>query len=392
MVQVTRRLVIECGAAQTQAALLNGEDVWKFWFGPARGDEAADASPLAGRRFAARVLRVDKPLGAAFADLGGGADGFLPLNKSNEGHCIEGAMIAVEIKSPPRQGKGALLRFLGPLGAGAAPGRLPPVGDPAIEAIGAIGAIADEIIIDDGDAKRVLNGAGFQHVLHESRAVSLFESCGATAAFDAAIERTAPIPGGGQLYIDETQALTAIDVDTGPLQASSNARLREKISFAAASEAARQISLRNIGGHVVIDFPEMPGEGARKRFSEHLRKVMAPLDVSAASFSKSGLYSFTAPRLGLSLLERFTEPDGGGLIAGRRFTIEACAKSAICALEGCLRSAPSARFRLMIGAELEWYIAGRPEWSLRLADRYGARFDLTAKAGYAGRDYDLSKQ
>jgi Ribonuclease G/E len=201
------------------------------------------------------------------------------------------------------------------------------------------------------------------------------------------------LPGGGRLFIDETQALTAIDVDTGGLGASSPARLREKIAVAAAGEAVRQISLRNIGGHIVIDFPDISNEASRKRFGEHLRKVMARLaGAGAASFSKSGLYSFTAPHSALSLLDRFTEQGAADPVAGRCFTVEAKAKAAIGALERRLRAAPSARYRLFVGGEIEHYLAARPHWRERLAGRFGARFQIAGGKECGGRDHDLTGQ
>ncbi|MBL4618753.1 MAG: ribonuclease E/G [Marinicaulis sp.] len=80
------------------------------------------------------------------------------------------------------------------------------------------------------------------------------------------------------MIIDEAQALTAIDVDSAGLTASSPTRLREKMAIAAGYEAAHQISLRNIGGHIAIDFPAMSGQGARERFNEHLKKAMASIE------------------------------------------------------------------------------------------------------------------
>ncbi len=389
---MTRRLFIECGGAETRAALLIDGDVWRVWFGPARGDEAIDTAPQPGRRFAARVQRVDQALDAAFLALGETGDGFLALTKSNQPHCIEGAMMAVEVKSPPRQGKGAVLRFIEPLGADIAPGRLPPFDDPILEAVESIGIDAAEIVVDTGSAKRLLEENSISNVIHDARAGSILENCGAAEAVSSAFDRSVGLDGGGSLYIDETEALTAIDVDTGAQSASSNARLREKFAFSAASETARQISLRSIGGHVVIDFPALKGEGARKRFNDHLRNVMEPLGISAASFSKSGLFSFTTPRQSLSLLERFTEPDGGAPIAGRKFTMEAVAKNAIWALETRLRSTPSSRFRLAVGRDIEAYLSERSPWRERLGDRYGWRFEIVNDAHYKDRDYDLSEQ
>ncbi len=393
MAQIMKRLIIECGAAETRAALLQEDEVWKFWFGSARGDEATDGFARAGRRFAGRVKAVDKGLAAAFIDLGDGADAFLPLKKSNEQYCIDGAMIEVEVKAPPRQNKGASLRFIGALQPEAKPGRLPPFADPVVEAVQTIGSEADEVLVDDGLARRALEEAGLDKVIHESHPVALFEKYGADAALDAAFDRTAPLQKGGRLIIDEAQALTAIDVDTGGLNASSPARLREKIALAAADEAMRQISLRNIGGHIVIDFPDIPGEAGRKRFQAHLKTAMAGLPgAGAASFSRSGLYSFTAPHRALSLLDRYTEQKNGEPLPGRRFTTEALTKFALARLERRLHAAPSARLRLALAHDINAYLTARPHWKSRLTERYGARFEIVEDDESTGSGFDLSEQ
>lgn len=387
------RLIIECGAAETRAALLKDGIVWKFWFGPARGDEASDGFASAGRRFGARVKTVDRGLAAAFVDLGDGADAFLPLKKNSEPYCAEGAMIEVEVKAPPRQSKGASLKFIGPLPPDAKPGRLPPFLDAAIDAVRTIGADAGEIVVDDGAARRVLQGAGFENARHENHPVSLFVQFGADAEFDAAFGLSVPLEKGGRLIIDEAQALTAIDVDTGGLAASSPARLREKVAFSAADEAIRQISLRNIGGHVVIDFPDIPGEAGRKRFQDHLRKALALVDgAGAASFSRSGLYSFTAPHRALSLLDRFTQIGHGVPVAGRRFTVDAQSKFAVAALERRLRADPTARLRLSASHAIKDHLDAHSLWLERLKDRHGARFAIIERKESGGTGFDLSEQ
>lgn len=387
-----KRLIIECGVAETRAALLIDDVVWKFWFGPARGDEALDFFPHAGRRYAGRVKAVDQGLNAAFVVLGDGRDAFLALKKSIEAHCIDGALIDVEIKAPPRQLKGAALRFVGPLKEGA-PGRLPPFQDAAVEAAETIGADADEIIIDDGAALRALQAAEFDNARHETHPVSLFEKYGADHEFEAAFEREVLLMAGGRLIIDEAHALAAIDVDSAGLTASSPARLREKIAFAAAHEALRQVSLRNIGGHVVIDFPDIPGDAGRKRFQTHLRELMTRLDgAGAASFSRSGLYSFTAPHHALSLLDRFTEQNDAAPIPGRRFTVEAAAKMAVAKLERQLTSAPSKRFRVSADKRLAGCIKDNAIWFDRLTQRYGPRFDLAEDKTSGDWRFDLAEQ
>ena len=388
-----KRLIIECGVAETRAALIENDLVWKFWFGPARGDEHADCAARAGRRFAGKVKSVDKGLAAVFLDLGDGADAFLPLKKNNQQYCVEGAIIEVEIKAPPRQSKGARVSFIGALGPEVAPGRLPPFTDPVIEAYEMISKETDEILVDDGLAKRVLQDTGVSQVQHESHPLSLFEKYGADVALEAAFDPVAPIEQGGRLVIDETQALTAIDVDTAGLGASSPARLREKIAFAAADEAIRQVSVRNIGGHVVIDFPDIPGDAARKRFQKHLQFVLARTPgAGAASFSRSGLFSFTIPHRMQSMLDRFTEQSKASPVAGRQFTTEAVTLFAVRQLERRLHAAPSSRFRLTVGRDINDYMKDHPQWRNRLVDRHGARFEIVIDADNEGATYDLAEQ
>ncbi len=390
---MTRRIVIECGVAETRAALLDDDRVWKFWFGPARGDETADHFPRAGRRFAGRVKAVDRALNAVFVDIGDDRDSYLALTKGNTPHLVEGAMIETEIKSPPRQQKGAVLRFIGPAQGDAAPGRTAPFPDAAVEAVEALGGEDCEIVIDEGAASRVLQSVGFGDVRHETHPASLFETAGVDAELSAAFDRLVPLPGGGRIIIDEAQALTAIDVDTAGLNAASPARLREKIGLAAARGAVRQVSLRNIGGHVVIDFPALTGETQRRRFAEKVKTEIAKIDgAGAASFSKSGLFSFTAPHGALSLLDRFCEPAESFPVRGARLTLEAVAKRAIRTLETRLRAQPAARFRLASGAALGAYLAAAPAWRARLNERFGGRFEFAIDNDLEERRFDLAEQ
>ncbi|MHA7871967.1 MAG: ribonuclease E/G, partial [Hyphococcus sp.] len=392
---VTSILVIECGVAETRAALIDHDRVRRLWFGPARGDEALDDSPSAGRRFAGRVKTVNRGLNAAFVDIGDGRDSYLPLTRKNEAFLVEGALIAVAVKSPPRQDKGATLRFVSQDALGASdPRRLPPYQDAPLETVEMIGGEAETVIIDDGAGAAILKGSAIDaEVQHESHTKTLFEHYGVEAVLETAFDPVAPIPGGGRLIIEEAQALTAIDVDTAGLSASSPARLREKIAIAAAEEAARQIQIRNIGGHIVIDFPSISSERARARFRTALEQAMAVIEGAGAfGFSKSGLYCFTAPHHLQSLSERWTETATGVPVAGRLFTVEWLAKSAIRKLEHGLARAPNSRFTLALGAALDSFLTDHPQWTDRLSNRYGPRFELLPASRVEERCFDLIEQ
>lgn len=393
MAQVTKRVLIECGVAETRAALMIGDIVWKFWFGPARGDEATDRTINWGRRFAGRIRSINNSLNAAFVDIGEGQTAFLPLKTTTGARLAEGALIEAEVTAPPRQNKGAVVKFVSMAAPGVEAGRLPPFPDPALEAAEALAHEADEIIVDEGAVKSLLGGAGFRNAVHESGSLALFEKFSISDALGGAFDPVAPLDEGGRIIIDEAHALTAIDVDTSELNAASTARLREKIARAAARESIRQISLRNIGGHVVIDFPNLSGNIQRKRFDDFLTNELARLDgAKAQSFSKSGLFSFTLPRRTLSLMDRFTEHDAMEPAPGRRFTAEAKAKAAIRALEHRLQARPSLPLRLEMGPALGEYLDDKTGWRDRLREKYGARINYTVADNFEEHSFDISEQ
>ena len=413
---MTAVLIIECGVAQTRAALFEDGAVTRLWFGPARGDEETDQAPRKGRHFFGRVKSVNASLSAAFVDIGDGLDAFLPIKKT-QGAVSEGALIGVAIKSPPRQGKGASLKQLPdseflPSGEGRkttndeagdkpakimpahlVPGRAPPFIDPAVEAANMIGERATTIVIDDAAARAALSAAGLAAgIQYEEHFEALFDDYGASETLESAFGQTVALKGGGRLVIDEAQALTAIDVDSAGLSASSSVRLREKMALAAADEALRQIRLRNIGGHVVIDFPAIGAKAARAKLRERLAIGLSRIeDAGTSSFSKSGLFSFTAPHHAQSLLERFTEIAPGDPVPGRRFTLDWQAKSAIRACEHRLRAAPRVKLKLGVGAALYDFLRAQEIWLKRLEDRYGPRLEITANKKLEERGFDLSE-
>ncbi len=388
-------LIIECGVAQTRAALIKDDDVAKIWFGPASGDEHLDQTPQSGRQYCGRVTSMNTSLNAAFVDLGACGSGYLTLTKKVESKLSEGAKIRVEVKSPPRQGKNSVVKFVDDSDLqGTDLGRCPPFDCPMFEAVKFIGASAGKILVDDGVAATRLRAHDIDAKIdHYTDAISLFEAFGVESVIDIAVGREVDLVGGGRLIIDEAQAVTAIDVDTAGLSASSSERLREKIAIAAARESARQIMLRNIGGHVIIDFPKLKSETSRKRFTDFLFLAMKQVDgARALGFSKSGLFSMTVPHQFQSLNERFSQADHQVPTPGRRFTTQWLAQTAIRQLEHRLRVVPSGTVQLQVGEALFNYIQNMDEWLKRLEQRQGGRFKLILDEKRVESDFEISEQ
>lgn len=126
-----------------------------------------------------------------------------------------------------------------------------------------------------------------------------------------ALERKVWLPSGGSLVIDRTEAMTVVDVNTGKF-VGSGGNLEETVTknnVEAAEEIVRQLRLRDIGGIIVIDFIDMVLESNRdlvlRRLVECLSRDRTKHQV--AEVTSLGLVQMTRKRLGLGLLETFSE-------------------------------------------------------------------------------------
>lgn len=105
-------------------------------------------------------------------------------------------------------------------------------------------------------------------------AAQIFDSFGLTAELDALNRRELPLPGGGQIVIDKTEALTAIDVNTGKFVGRSD--FNDTIlqtNLEAAELILKQLRLRNIGGIVIVDFIDMTDTAHKKILMDYLRDI-----------------------------------------------------------------------------------------------------------------------
>jgi ribonuclease G len=139
----------------------------------------------------------------------------------------------------------------------------------------------------------------------------IFDSYGIEAVLDRAIEKKVWLKSGGYLIIDQGEALTAIDVNTGKFVGKKN--LEETITknnLEACKEVADQLKLRNIGGIIVVDFIDMDQEKNRekvfKSFQEALKADRAKSNMS--KISELGLVEMTRKRTRESLARKLTEP------------------------------------------------------------------------------------
>ena len=101
----------------------------------------------------------------------------------------------------------------------------------------------------------------------------LFQASHVDEQMKALFDREVPLPSGGSLVIDYTEALTAIDVNSGSFQGNMpHGELAFLLNQSAVKEIARQIRLRGIGGIILIDFIDMERKSQEARLVELLKE------------------------------------------------------------------------------------------------------------------------
>lgn len=136
-----------------------------------------------------------------------------------------------------------------------------------------------------------------------------------------ALERKVPLKSGGYLVIDQTEAMTTIDVNTGAFVGRRN--LEEtifKTNLEAATAIARQLRLRNLGGIIILDFIDMMDPEHQRQVHRMLEKILEKdhAKTKISGVSDLGLVEMTRKRTRESLGQMLTEPcaccDGKGTV------------------------------------------------------------------------------
>lgn len=128
---------------------------------------------------------------------------------------------------------------------------------------------------------------------------------------DEALCRRVPLPGGGSLVIDEREALTTIDVNSGSaVTAAGGESLAMEENLRAAAEAARQIRLRNLSGILLIDFIDMQSDAERARVLAAMEEAASDDRVKTVihGFTSLGLLEMTRKRTCDTLSDTLTQP------------------------------------------------------------------------------------
>lgn len=289
-----------------------------------------------GARLVARVASLEPALGTAFLDLGDKVEAILPFKP--EARPMRGAAVEVEIRAEPRRGKLAIARALG---AGE--------GDPRLLSPGA--SVAE-----------MLAGFAPNSELVEGRAAEM----AADEAEAEALETTHALPGGGDIAIETTRALTAIDVDLADRKGGDAKRVTRQANLAALGLSARLLRLKGLGGIVVIDLVGRGHDGAALLAAARAAFAVDNPGVAIGPVGRFGTMELSLPRRGQPTLEYLCRPDGA-------LSDLSLAHCLIRRLDSEARARPGARLSALCAPAIALAVA--PLAPL-LADKIGARFTI----------------
>ncbi|HVS62415.1 MAG TPA: Rne/Rng family ribonuclease [Thermoanaerobaculia bacterium] len=143
-------------------------------------------------------------------------------------------------------------------------------------------ATIEEVLVDEEEAyqraeeymKAFMPRSKTKLIRYQER-LPLFAAHRLEPQIERIFERSVPLPSGGSIVIDPTEALTAIDVNSGrSTRAGSQEETAVQTNLEAATEVARQLRLRDIGGLVVVDFIDMRHRRSQTKVEKVLREAM----------------------------------------------------------------------------------------------------------------------
>jgi ribonuclease E len=254
----------------------------------------------------------------------------------------------------------------------------------------------DEILVagEDGyrdarDFMRMLMPSHAQSVKPFRDTLPLFTRYGIENQLDAMFQPVVQLRSGGYIVLNQTEALVAIDVNSG--RATREHHIEDtalKTNLEAADEIARQLRLRDLAGLIVIDFIDMDekrnNRTVERRLKEALRHDRARIQVG--HISHFGLLEMSRQRIRSSVLESSTDkcPHCGG--SGHVRSVSSVALQLLRSLEETLLKGATHNIIVRTRSEIALYLLNQKRAHLRaLEERFQVAIVVTADASIAGQ-------
>jgi ribonuclease G len=208
-----------------------------------------------------------------------------------------------------------------------------------------------------------------------------------------ALARRVDLKSGGYLMIDQTEALTTIDVNTGGYVGSRNFEDTVfRTNLEAAQMIARQLRLRNLGGIIILDFIDMTDAGHREQVIDELKRALAKdrVRTTVNGFTALGLVEMTRKRTRESLSHVLCEPcpvcEGRGEIK----TAQTVCYDILRELEREAQQFNPREFRVVAAQTVvDRFLDEDSQYLALLTERIGKPVSLTVENTYPQERYDI---
>ncbi len=221
----------------------------------------------------------------------------------------------------------------------------------------------------------------------------LFELHGVEGEIAKALSRRVDLKSGGYLIIDQTEAMTTIDVNTGGYIGGRNFDdTIFRTNLEAAHAIARQLRVRNLGGIIIVDFIDMASSEHREQVLQELRKALARdrTRSSVSGFTSLGLVEMTRKRTRESLAHLLLEPcptcEGKGQVKTARTVCYEILRE----IQREARQFDPKEFRIVASQQvIDLFLEEEAQPLATLGDLIGKRIALQVETLYLQEQYDI---
>ncbi len=221
----------------------------------------------------------------------------------------------------------------------------------------------------------------------------LFDLYGIEDEIERALGRRVDLKSGGYLIIDQTEAMTTIDVNTGSYVNGRNfSDTIFKTNLEAALAIARQLRLRNLGGIIILDFIDMESEEHRQAVLTELNKALARdrNKLSVSGFSALGLVEMTRKRTRESLAHVLCEPCSACQGKGQVKTARTVCYEILRELLQEAKQFDLRQFRILASqVVIDLFLEEESQHLAMLGDFIGKPISLQVETNYHQEQYDI---
>ncbi|ADE12977.1 ribonuclease G [Sideroxydans lithotrophicus] len=221
----------------------------------------------------------------------------------------------------------------------------------------------------------------------------LFDLYGVEEEIERALSRRVDLKSGGYLIIDQTEALTTVDVNTGGFVGGRNFDdTIFKTNLEAAQVIARQLRLRNLGGIIICDFIDMDTVEHRDAVLEEFKKMLAHdrTRISVNGFSALGLVEMTRKRTRESLAHVLCEPCPTCQGRGEVKTAQTVCYEILREIVREARQFNAREYRILASQQvIDLYLDEESQSLAMLSDFIGKPISLQVETLYSQEQYDV---